>query len=66
MVFDGSKELWDLFAQDRELARDALRVLEGMHPCADDRTGVEAAKNHLREAIRRLNESLGSSPPPPR
>ena len=63
MAFDGSKELWDGLAQDRELLRDALRVLESMTPCGNDSKAVESATGYLREGLQGLNESMGSHQP---
>jgi hypothetical protein len=64
MAIDGSDEPWrPLIEKDRELARDALRVLEGMHPCKDDAKGVENAKGHLRAAIEGLSEALRADIP---
>src|SRR3954462_8816450 len=60
--FDGSEETWKMLAHDRELARDALRVLESMTPCGNDADGVEKARGYLREAIDGLNRSLGRAP----
>ena len=63
MPFDGSEETWKMLAHDRELARDALRVLESMTPCGNDADGVERARGYLREAIDGLNRSLGAGLP---
>jgi hypothetical protein len=60
VVDEREEERWRTrVAEDRELARQALRVLEGMHPCEYDADGVESAKGYLRSAIEGLNETLG-------
>jgi hypothetical protein len=59
-VDEREEERWRTrVAEDRELARQALRVLEGMHACKYDADGVESAKGYLRSAIQGLNETLG-------
>ncbi len=44
MTSDEIDELRKLVERDREPARDALRVLEGMRPCEVDAKGVGSAK----------------------
>jgi len=63
MPFDGAEETWKMLAHDRELARQALRVLESMTPCGNDAGAVERARGYLREAIDGLNQSLGGELP---
>ena len=63
MPFDGSEETWKMLAQDRELARDALRVLESMIPCGNDADAVERARGYLRAAIDGLDRALGGGMP---
>ena len=62
MAFDGSREVWDRLAGNRERLRDALRVLESMTPCGNDSDAVQSAKGHLREGLIGLDESMGPQP----
>ena len=63
MAFDGSEATWTSLDADRELARNALRVLEGMAPCRDDADGIHRAAGYLRQAIQGLSETLGADWP---
>jgi hypothetical protein len=64
MASGRSEEPWrPLVERDREIARDALRVLEGMHPCDDDAKAVERATGYLSMAIEGLDESLAADIP---
>ena len=61
---DESTQSWrPLIERDRELARDALRVLESMIPCGNDAKAVESARDYLREAIIGLGETLRADIP---
>jgi len=59
VAFDGSKELWEALDRDRELLRNALRVLESMTPCGNDSAGVQSAKGYLTRGLQGLSETLG-------
>jgi len=63
MPFDGSDETWEMLDHDRELARQALRVLESTTPCGNDADAVERARGYLRESIDGLDRSLGGGMP---
>jgi hypothetical protein len=63
MTSDGSEETWKSLAMNRELARDALRILEAMAPCQEDLEDVESARKALRAAIQGLSESIGPGMP---
>lgn len=60
MESDRVEKMRELVERDRELARDALRVLEGMHPCEADGREVESAKGYLRGVIEGLSGTLDS------
>jgi hypothetical protein len=63
MPFEGSEETWKMLDHGRELARQALRVLESMAPCGNDADAIERARGYMREAIDGLNQSLDGGLP---